>query len=69
MNCPICKVGEVESEYCDPEGLAELSCSNEKCPTTNYGIYCYIDDFIGWQDADAFYEEWETEEIANNKFN
>lgn len=67
MECPICKIGVVVPEFFDgcEEGV-ELSCSNNECLTANYGIYCYINDFIDSASAECFYEEWEIEFYATS---
>ena len=49
MICPICHVGEILIEWDDPEGSPELICSNDNCPTSDWGIYCYMVDKVNDQ--------------------
>ncbi len=46
MVCPICHIGDVLVEWDDPEGSPELICSNDKCQTIDWGIYCYFVDVL-----------------------
>ena len=63
MNCPICKIGEIETEWDDPEQYdPEWSCLNENCPSQGWGIYCYISIVLKDDDkAIRFSEKWRNE--------
>lgn len=59
MICPVCKIGEVIAEWDDPEQYyPELSCSNERCPSIDFGIFCYLSRNGDYKKADNFLNKW-----------
>ena len=64
--CPVCKIGEVIAEFDDPEQYyPELSCSNDKCPSVTFGIYCYLSHYGEHKKAEAFMAKWLVDNRSN----
>ena len=60
MRCPVCKDGDVEVEFDDPDQYyPEWSCTSDFCPTSGWGIYAYIAEVLHEPvAADKFADDW-----------
>lgn len=67
MNCPVCGHEYIEHEFLEGnDSFPEIMCTNEKCPSYNYGILCWLSDYRSQKESDDFLELYIKSEILIN---